>query len=320
MHAAVTSTFRPFFRAVLLCLAVVLPVGPGGSLHAAVFGHGQGEGEPADDRIVLGTPAWQALRLGDWVLASGTLHCNGALRGSAVILAPDAFGPVPEGLVLVTAAHVLFDLERGGRFGDCDFHYLGLGALPGYQAKVDLATAVIGPFDPAGNRQVASFGRHDWAFLHVPEGIEAATEHVRIQPVKWEQGFPHHQAAEASLLAWSEEHDAMAVTPVCRLVVSRSGDLGGGAWPGQLLDDCDSGQGASGGGLVAFIDGVPRLVGIRTGSHWDGALYPAGRYPEGPPPGEPWDVNRNTNFARSMDAELLAALQRFLKIITAVRP
>lgn len=96
---------------------------------------------------------------------------------------------------------------------------------------------------------------------------------------------------------------------------SARGDLGGGAWKGQLLDNCDSADGASGGGIVAVIDGQQYLVGIRNGSHWSEDVFPRKGFPDGPPDGSVWSRHANTNFARSIDSELIFELKKFLNLI-----
>ena len=81
---------------------------------------------------------------------------------------------------------------------------------------------------------------------------------------------------------------------------------------GQLLDDCDSTGGSSGGGIVAVSQGQQLLIGIRNGSHWSEQAYPAELYPTGPPDGANWDQSANTNFARALDESLLNELQIFV--------
>ena len=99
----------------------------------------------------------------------------------------------------------------------------------------------------------------------------------------------------------------------CQVAESTSGDLGGGTWAGQLLDDCDSEDGASGGGLVASTRSGHYLVGIRSGAHWDPEVFPPGEYPLGPPAGATWDILRNTNFSRAIDLPIIEALRAMVQ-------
>ena len=283
---------------------------------AGVFGDPRGEGLVEDDRVPLGSDEWQHAGLGDWSLSSGTIHCDGRQRGSAIILSTEGLGPAPEGLVLATAAHVFYDLDTGDRFNACSFHYMGLSQLPGYRADIDMSSASLGGFRPGSSLESADFGQGDWAFLHVPGGVLAADHAKRLKPVAWEQVLEHPSGElSAQLLAWSIEHSAISVSRSCTVVHSHVGDLGGGVWPGQLLDDCDSGQGASGGGLLVTINEETVLLGIRTGSHWDPKTYPSEQFPNGPPPGARWDRETYTNFARAIDRNLLDKLNQFLRLL-----
>jgi len=240
------------------------------------------------------------------------VHCDGRNRGTAMVLDTTGLGPPPAGLVLLTAAHVLLDLETARPFEQCQFHYMGLDQLPGYQADIDLKTAMRGRFDARAPRDSLEFGREDWAFLHVPGPIPGAAPDGRVRPTPFAELSAAEPSPHYQLVGFSRRDAGMAVSLDCAVLESGPGDLGGGAWPGQLLDDCDSGQGASGGGLVASLGDRHYLVGIRTGAHWDEQVYPAQLFPAGPPDGALWDVNSNTNFGRAVDAALLGGLGVFL--------
>jgi hypothetical protein len=109
------------------------------------------------------------------------------------------------------------------------------------------------------------------------------------------------------------------ISAPCNVKESDHGDLGGGAWPGQLLDDCDSEQGASGGGLVASRGDDHFLVGIRSGAHWDREVFPVREFPQGPPDGAAWDRSINTNFSRAIDQELIDGLHSLVRELSAHR-
>jgi hypothetical protein len=305
---------RPLFRTIrILWFALWVSLLVHGVAWAAVFGEGPlSEAEP-DDRIPMGSAEWNSLGVGDWIMGGGTIHCDGRRRGSAVIVETGSVGPDPGGLILATAAHVFFDLETGRRFEDCMFHYLGLSALPSYSAAIDLSTAYLGDFDPTASRSEKMFGQGDWAFVHTAV-VPAVAAHVRLRLLDWSRLSAEERSGyRLGFLAWSAPHDTMSVIPDCRVTESSVGDLGGGGWPGQLLDNCDSGPGASGGGLVAVRDGVGWLVGVRSGSHYDGVAYPLQQFPDGPPDGSPWGADSNTNFARAVDGVMLEALGVFLE-------
>ena len=113
-------------------------------------------------------------------------------------------------------------------------------------------------------------------------------------------------------IGFDPSREVIAVGDACQVITSSSIDLGGGAWAGQLLDDCDSGEGASGGAIIARHDGEYFMVGIRTGSHWSRGRYPPGSFPTGPPPGSRWNVHLNTNFGRAIDSELIGRLRELV--------
>jgi hypothetical protein len=286
-------------------------------LLAAVFGDGNADNGVEDDRIVQSSPGWHNAALQPWVMSAGTIHCDGEMRGSATILNVDEFTVAISGLVLATSAHVLVNLETGLPFEECSFHYLGLGNLPGYRGRIDLVRTVQGAFDASQPRHRHEFGVRDWAFLHVPDHMSGvpSSGRVRVRPFAALNDGESGREVKFRMLAYGTAHKRIGVSTECRVVESRPGDIGGGAWQGQLLDDCDSGDGASGGGLIADRDGDHFLVGIRTGSHWDESTYPAREFPRGPPAGSRWDVRLNTNFSRAIDKELISALRGLLQRI-----
>jgi hypothetical protein len=247
---------------------------------------------------------------------AGALKCDGKVRGTAMVIDTRELAPDLEGVVLATAAHVLYDLDAQQRFRRCDFHFMALGALSGYRARVNLDRSRLGEFDPSSATSEIGFGEGDWAFLYVSRPWRKYRPEeslpVRGFSVTQDAGF-RQSGGEFKLVALDSASSTISLSSACNVVESDGGDLGGGAWPGQLLDDCDSGAGASGGGLVALVEGKPYLVGIRTGSHWSGQVFPADDYPVGPPDGSLWDPRYNTNFARALDAGLLEELKFLLR-------
>jgi hypothetical protein len=295
-----------------------------GLMAIAVFGQGAqrvpvtvfGDGDPyngiEDSREpVMGGRVAGALRPN-----AGALKCDGAVRGTAMVLDTSELAPALQGVVLATAAHVLYDLDEKHRFERCDFDFMALGALPGYRARVDLDRSRLGDFDPARAMAEVGFGEGDWAYLYVPEPWRKyrPEESLPVRGFSFTRSEEFLQSGgEIQLVALDAASGTISLSRDCSVVESGGDDLGGGAWPGQLLDDCDSGGGASGGGIVAVLEGRPWLVGIRTGSHWSGQVFPAGDYPAGPPDGSLWDPRYNTNFARAVDARLLGELEDFAR-------
>lgn len=318
------TSHRPARRCATICGLILLPTVACAELsmthaHSAVktswfhkvsvFGDGLAKNGPEDDRVVYASKRWRELRLDDWASAIGTIHCEGRLRGSAIIINTQGFGVSPPGLVLSTAAHVLYDLDSKKTFSSCAFHYLGLDSLPGYQAQIDLHSAQLGMFSPHASREDDTFGEGDWALLHVPSGIPAAVSVDGIRPKPFAQFAENGESghSQVGLLAWSDIHEALAISLNCTATLSGPGDIGGGHWAGQILDNCDSGEGASGGGLISMQAGTPFLVGVRTGTHWRER-----EFPDGPAQGAQWDVLSHTNFCRAIDEQLMDRLRQFV--------
>ncbi len=275
---------------------------------AGVFGDGDPDNGVEDGRRALSTGIGEA-PANDWYRSAGTIHCDGAVRGSATLLDLSELAP-GAGPVIATAAHVLFDLETGQPWSQCAFHYMGLGALPGYQAWLSGARLMLGSFDPGSSASELDSGADDWAFAALDHGWRPPVDGAGLQPATAEQVADGQ--GRLGLVAWDRGRGEISVVQGCQAVFSSPDDLGGGAWRGQLLDDCDSDGGASGGGMVASRNGRSLLVGIRGGAHWDADLWPPAQYPDGPPPGDIWHPRRHTNFARALDRTMLDSLAAWI--------
>lgn len=280
----------------------------------SVFGDGVTENGIEDSRIDFSSPHWNDQTRTAWNTGAGSVYCDGRNRGSAVILDTTGIGLLEAGFIVASSAHVLFDLELMTPYQRCHFHYMAIGSLPGYQAEIDLTRSRVGQFDPASPRTGLEFGQGDWAFLWIADPAPGLQITGRVKPRSFAslsrlQGFDGH----FEFIAFNPVSGNISISTRCEVRESAPGDLGGGAWKGQLLDNCDSEGGASGGGLIANIDGESFLVGIRSGAHWDGGLFPAHDFPDGPPRGARWDVRTNTNFSRAIDPELLAELRSMIQ-------
>lgn len=249
-------------------------------------------------------------------LNSGTIKCDGKVRGSAMVVDTREFSTKLEGVVVLTAAHVIYDLEKNRRFRRCEFNFLGLAELAAYRARIDLKNVQMGGFEPTRSPGSLEFGEGDWVFLHIPKpwksyspgGEIALREFTKLQMESFQQN-----GGELRLIAFDSAAKVISVSQSCTVIESDSEDLGGGEWKGQLLDDCDSGDGASGGGIVAVLKDKLYLVGIRSGSHWSEQVFPTSDYPTGPQDGSLWNRNNNTNFARAIDAHLIRELAEFVR-------
>ncbi len=283
-----------------------------------IFGDGDPENGVEDSREQIMGGRDSSLGLADRKLNAGTIECDGIIRGSAMVLDTRVFAPDLKGVVLASAAHVLFDLDKNQRFKRCEFHFLGLGGLHRYRAKIDMDTLSLGSFSPTQVTSGMEFGEGDWAFLYVPrpwknfDPDEAMlVRDFSLLPIQHFQ----RTGGEIRLIAFDASKGVMSISRNCTVIESTNEDLGGGSWKGQLLDDCDSGGGASGGGIVAVDHHQQYLIGIRGGSHWSEQAFPAATFPLGPPDGSVWSRESNTNFGRAIDSNILNDLVRFAQAI-----
>ena len=281
-----------------------------------IFGDGNPDNGVEDSREQVLGGRGSGISLADQRMNAGTIKCDGKIRGTAMVVDTREFAPELKGVVLASAAHVLYDLDKNRRYKRCEFQFLALGEIAGYRAKIDLKNVKKGGFDPMKATGGPEFGEGDWAFLYVPRpwrGFnpdEALTlrDFSNLHMESFQQ-----IGGELRLIAFDSSAGVISVSKNCTVIESGGNDLGGGAWKGQLLDDCDSADGASGGGIVAVVEQKQYLIGIRNGSHWDEQVYPASEYPLGPPDGSVWDSQSNTNFGRAIDAHLIDELDEFVQ-------
>lgn len=302
---------------IFAALMVAMPV------DAGVFGDGDPLNGPEDDRkgISVGGHAPPA---GDWYRGTGTLVCDGAVRGSATLLDVSAMAPDLDGVVLATAAHVLYDLENMQPWDDCRFAFMGLLELPGYSAPLIPGYQLLGSFRPDARPSDPRHGSGDWAFFWLGPVWEPPSPWFAFPPgrlpgnpglERMQGSGQHFEPGSLGLVAWDRSRDEVSVISGCQAIHSGIDDIGGGAWPGQLLDDCDSDLGASGGGVIVKEGGQSRLLAIRGGSHWDPFLWSYADFPDGPPAGSRWDPNSFTNYARTLDEAILKNLDQWLNLL-----
>ena len=279
-----------------------------------------GDGDPAngieDDREKILGGRRRGVSLADQRMNAGTIKCDGKIRGTAMVVDTREFAPNLSGVVLVSAAHILFDLEEGVRFKRCEFHFLALGELARYRVEIDLGKVGMGEFNPLMATNGLQFGEGDWVFLYAPKTWRGydPNEALILRDFAFSQMESYRQAGgEMRLIAFDSSTGTISVSRDCTVIKSTVGDLGGGAWDGQLLDDCDSASGASGGGIVAVLDNKQYLIGIRNGSHWSDDEFPGKDFPNGPPDGAIWNLHSNTNFGRAIDAHIMQKLQEFTR-------
>lgn len=303
--------------AVLMFLAVSpLFAQPANIIPVNIFGDGSPFNGVEDSRKPVVIDAREPGGVAERRLNSGTISCDGKFRGTAMVVDTREFAPELKGVILMSAAHVVYDLDKKRLFRRCKFHFMGWDDDAGYRSKIDLKNMQMGAFDPADVTSVAEFGEGDWVFLYLPKAWKKYNPGQSLQPREFSfaQTESYQQSGgEFSLFAFDPSQGFISESINCTVIASENDDLGGGAWTGQLLDDCDSSDGASGGGIVAIINQRYYLIGIRNGSHWNEQIYPADAYPSGPPDGSVWDRRSNTNFGRAIDSHLLQILDQYIQ-------
>ena len=305
------TTCLQVFLTVLLSLPAFASVPVLNEIAVNIYGDGDAGNGTEDSRKQIEV-------ITDKRLAAGTVYCDGKNRGTAMVLDTREFAPSLKGVVLVSAAHVLFDLKTGKRFKRCEFRFLGLKKSSKYRAKLKLNLIQMGDFDPHADPGGSNYGEGDWVFMYAPKAWRDYDPNTAL--TLGEFSFSHldsyrHSNVEFKLIAFDANSGQIKVSRDCTVVKSQSGDIGGGRWAGQLLDDCDSQGGASGGGIVAVWAEKKGLVGIRGGSHWSDEKFPDHQFPGGPPDGAVWSPESNTNFARAIDAKIMQVLQEFTQVI-----
>ena len=316
LQKCIRSPSKLILLATLLAIASPLLAQSVDATRVNIFGDGDPANGVEDDRQQVLGGRRRGISLMDQRMNAGTIKCDGKVRGTAMVIDTREFAPNLNGVVLVSAAHVLFDLEEGQRFKRCEFHFLALAELARYRVKIDLGNIGMGDFDPMMATDGLEFGESDWAFLYAPRAWRGydPNEALELRDFTFSQVEYYRQmGGELRLIAFDSNTGAISVSRNCTVIESAPGDLGGGGWKGQLLDDCDSAGGASGGGIVAVLDNKQYLVGIRSGSHWSDEVFPAEDFPEGPPDGAVWNLQSNTNFGRAIDAQLMQELQEFTR-------
>ncbi|MGA9572508.1 MAG: hypothetical protein WBS20_01030 [Lysobacterales bacterium] len=281
-----------------------------------IFGDGDPLNGIEDDREPVRGATHGAGISNDRQLNAGTITCDGKLRGTAMVLDTREFASDFKGAVLVTAAHVLYDLDEKRLFRRCEFYFMGWKNFNGYRSRIDLKSIRTGGFDPLQTTGNPSFGEGDWAILYLrkPWKKFIPEQSLLVREFAFAQGESYQQSGgKFRLVGYDSSAGIISESVNCTVVESDRDDLGGGAWKGQLLDDCDSADGASGGGIIAVLEQRSYLIGIRSGSHWSRWVYPADRFPSGPPDGSAWDRQLNTNFGRAFDAQLLQQLGAYIQ-------
>ncbi|MFT7564637.1 MAG: hypothetical protein ACI8ZT_002294, partial [Bacteroidia bacterium] len=195
-----------------------------------IFGDGDNSNGIEDNRIDMSSSQWNSVNRRPWNMGSGTIHCDGRNRGSAVIVDTSDMGELEKGAIIATSAHVLFDLEKMRLFSSCKFHYMALDHLPGYQTKIELSLSRMGRFDPSSPRNNKGFGKEDWAFLYIDDDMPGISLHGGLPLRAFEESPVQSPDADSyQFIAYSHSVDAITISTVCQVTRSVAHDIGGGA-------------------------------------------------------------------------------------------
>lgn len=283
-----------------------------------IYGDGNPENGIEDSRLPIADSPGDVGSEATQLMNAGSIHCDGRFRGTAMVIDTSELTSGVHGVVLLSSAHVIYNLDKSRRFRRCKFYFMGWGRASGYRSKIDLKTVRMGDFDPREMTSGMDFGKGDWVFLYVPKPWKKYQpwQSIRLRSFEFANMESFQQSGgEFRLVAFDKGDGVIKQSRNCTVIESKPDDIGGGVWKGQLLDDCDSTDGASGGGILAYFNNHQFLIGIRSGSHWNEGLFPVDRYPSGPVEGSRWNRFSNTNFGRAIDAEILHELGQFIQLL-----
>jgi hypothetical protein len=283
-----------------------------------IYGDGNPDNGVEDSRMPIAVSPGEDEPDMAHLMNAGSINCDGRFRGTAMVVDTRELTPDLHGVVLLTSAHVIYNLDKNKRFRRCRFFFMGWERPRGYSSRIDLKSIRMGDFDPREMISGKEFGKGDWVFLYVPRPWNKyqAEQSIRLRSFEFSNIDSFQQSGgEFRLIAFDTVDDVIKQSRNCTVIESSPDDIGGGTWQGQLLDDCDSTDGASGGGILASLDDQQFLIGIRSGSHWSEQLFPVDRFPSGPVEGSPWNRYSNTNFGRAIDAAILHEFHQFIQLL-----
>ena len=271
---------------------------------AEIFGDGEPENGVEDKRQLLAlTEVAQYQRF------IGTIECADNQRGIAVLLSVKDSENEERQPILLTAKHV-FPGASDGELEDCQYLMAG---KPWQAQPLTSRYAKSGSFSVADHqldRSRAIEFSQDWTLVKLSAWknwsnsafslpVEQAARHLEHSAAEQDIRRPQH----AFFIGFDEARGGFMVDLDCEFGEpepdSLVGDIGHLVW-----DNCDSIGGSSGGVLFELSGSKPRIKGIRVGNLFDSEVYP-----EGPDPGDRFDLRANLNLSRTFDQEILDAIK-----------
>lgn len=237
--------------------------------HSAIFGDGNPHNGIEDQRATTTSPLLES---------AGTVICDGAVRGTATLIEharQDKYS------LIVTAAHVLYDLVSGKPYEECSY-------APHHQrlSTVTFATVAAHNFNPLEPDKLLQ-SKTDLVFVLLQYRVEQSARKLDAT-----QNF-----GDLSLVGYNAELNQLSLSDDCRQFESAQFSSSV-----LLLHDCDASGGSSGGAL--FTDGNESLIAIHGGTLFVRHSLPAGSQARP----EHW-----INEARLIDAKFLQQLREFVE-------
>ena len=283
---------KRFSCVALLGLSLLLP----SLAQAAIFGDGNPENGIEDQRLIL-SPEQQSQAESNAMAAVGTIMCDGGLRGTATHIQSPATDT--DQSIIVTAAHILFDVKSGKRYDSCSY-------LPKNKrlSAISFKTISEHSFNPRNSNKIAQ-SENDIVFV--------ALNRVLHQPALLLSESRSIGGGKLSLLGYNSSQNHLTESTDCkqyRSIQFTSEKL--------LLHDCDARSGASGGPLILRSDNdqPAKLIAVHGGTLLIKTLLIDGmdkaESHSARRDGSVVDPERWINQARRVDRAVLERLRRFV--------
>ena len=262
---------------------------------AAIFGDGNPDNGIEDQRLIL-SPQQQSQPESNAMAAVGTIICDGRLRGTATHIKSPSTDTNQS--IIVTAAHVLFDVKSGKEYASCSY-------LPKNKrlSAISFKTISTHSFDPFNRDKIAQ-SESDIVFVALNRALQ--------QPALLLSESPATGNGRLSLLGYNSSQNHLTKSADCKQYGSVQF-----ASEKLLLHDCDARSGASGGPLLlqSGKDQPAKLIAVHGGTlliNGMGEAASKSNSNSASRDGAVADPERWINQARRVDQSVLLRLQQFV--------
>ena len=268
---------------------------------AEIFGDGKlGNGIEDDRRLLAATAVARYQRF------FGTIECSGKVKGVALLLNVPSTEKSVSQPMLLTAKHVLPSLDSK-TLKDCVYQAGGTPWQPqSLAAEYAWGGSKIVPIESVGQSRVQEFAE-DWALVKMStwKGWEnnAFLFSMDDAALRWDEMATDHYPYPAFLIGFDGARGGFMVDLDCEFGFPEPESLIGSV-DHLFWDNCDSVPGSSGGVLFEQTGSAPRIAGIRVGN-----LFDADVHPNGPSPGDKFNLHSNLNLSRTLDQEIVNAMR-----------